>query len=560
MKPVWFDSYPAGVPHAIELPAHESLVTLIDTACRRFATRPAFANFGSGMNFADLDAHADRVTAALLHAFGLRPGDRVGLMMPNMLAYPVVLLAVLRAGGVVVNINPQYTARELRQVIDDADLSLLFVFENALSTVADAAADGAVPPLVVTRIGDLMNWPKSVLINRVARRDAAPPARALEITAFGELLRHERVTMADRPLRAGDDLAFLQYTGGTTGQAKGAMLTHRNVLANVLQVNAWFGPISEPGREVIITALPLYHIYALTANCLSFLSIGGLNYLITDPRNLNTFIREVRRTRFTAMTGVNTLFRALLEHPGFDRLDFGQLKLTSGGGMAVHRVVAERWQTVTGKAIAEGYGLTEASPVVTANRFDVDGFTGSIGLPVPSTEISLRDENNDEVASGEPGELCVRGPQVMQGYWRRPEETRATLDADGWLHTGDIATIDERGYLRIVDRKKDLVIVSGFNVYPNEIEDVVAAHNGVREVAAIGIPDARSGESLRLVVVRSAQGDDRHGLDEAALIDWCRERLAGYKVPRSVRFADELPKSNIGKVLRRAVREKWGAP
>ncbi len=554
MEKIWLKSYPDTVPHTVDPSQHASLVALVDLACREFAERPAFANFGVSMSFAELDRAAEGFAAYLQSFAGVEPGARVALMMPNMLAYPVALIGVLRAGGVVVNTNPQYTARELATQLADSGAHVLVVFENALDTVAGIIEDFPDLRIVVTRIGDFMPWAKGMLINRMARRRAERKVPALPASVpMIEAVERGLAARLTRPALGGDDLAFLQYTGGTTGRAKGAMLTHRNIVANILQVNAWFGPHTARGEEIIITALPLYHIYALTANCFAFLSQGGLNYLITDPRNLKTFIKEMKRVRFTSITGVNTLFNALLQHPDFAGIDFSALKFSSGGGMAVQRAVAEQWQALTGNVLAEGYGLTESSPVVTVNRFDVDTFTGCIGLPVPSTEIRLLDEHGRPLGIDEPGELCVRGPQVMQGYWNNAEETARVLDDEGWLRTGDIAVMRDDGYLRIVDRKKDLIIVSGFNVYPNEIEDVAVAHPGVSEAAAIGVDDEKSGEAVRLVVVRA---DDDLTRDD--LLTWCRERLTGYKVPRSVVFVDALPKSTIGKILRREVRERYG--
>lgn len=529
---------------------------MCDEACRVYAGRPAFGNYGSLLSFGQLDEKARAFAAWLQHACGLQPGERVALMMPNVLAYPVALLGALRAGAVVVNTNPLYTPRELDHQLNDSGARVVVAFENSLGVLEAVRASTSVEHVVVVRIGDLMSRPKAFLFNRFSRRRAPAPIPKVE----GALRFLDAVTAGrELPFRAprigGDDLAFLQYTGGTTGRSKGAMLTHRNIVANIAQMVAWFGDHAEPGKEIVVTALPLYHIYALTANCFAFLTQGGMNYLITDPRDVGSFVKELRRVPFTAITGVNTLFNMLIQHDGFESVDFGALKYASGGGMAVQRSVAERWQAITGHVIAEGYGLTESSPVVTANRFDLETFTGSIGLPVPSTDVRILDEDGRELGFDVPGELCVRGPQVMRGYWNNPEDTAAVLDADGWLRTGDIATMDAQGYLRIVDRKKDLILVSGFNVYPNEIEDVAVSHPGVVEACAIGLPNAKSTESVKLAAVRSDPA-----LTAEALVEWCRERLAAYKVPRDVEFVDELPKSNVGKILRREVRERYGRP
>ncbi len=551
---IWFASYPPGVPHTIDPARHDSLVSLIDDACREFATRPAFQSQGATLSYGRFDELADAFARYLVDTCRVAPGDRVALMMPNMLAYPVALLGVLRAGGVVVNVNPLYTAHELVHQLDDAGARVLVAYEGVLATVTSAQAKLALEHVVVARMGDFMPWPRRQLVDFFASRRSegrgVPPAGAASLRAA---VRSGARSAAGLPRPSLDDLAFLQYTGGTTGRAKGAMLTHRNIVANVLQVTSWFAADTVRGGEIMVTALPLYHVYALTSNCLGTIAVGGLNCLIADPRDLDTFVRTLSRLPFTSMTGVNTLFAALLDHPGFAQLDFSHLKFTSGGGMAVQRVVAERWHAVTGSVLAEGYGLTEASPVVTVNRFDVSTFSGSIGLPVPSTEIRIKATPDVDAAIGEPGELCVRGPQVMRGYWNNPAETAAVLDDDGWLHTGDIARIEADGYLYLVERKKDVILVSGFNVYPNEIEDIVAAHPGVREVAAIGVPDARSGEAVRLIVVAAEPAPDA-----AALIAWCREHLTGYKVPRSVVFAEALPKTPVGKILRRELRERYG--
>ena len=552
MDPIWLKSYPSDVPATIDEHAYPSLAALCDAACQEFADRPAFGNYGSQMSFAELDRQARAFAGYLQAHCGIVRGDRVALMMPNILAYPVALLGVLRAGGVVVNTNPQYTPRELKAQLSDAGARAIVIFEQSLATLR--ATGTALEHVIVAHLGDCMPRAKGFLFNRAARRRAhTATVDMAEAIPFMRALESGAQAGFAAPAIADSDLAFLQYTGGTTGRSKGAMLSHGNVTANILQVVAWFGGRAERGREIIITALPLYHIYALTGNCFAFMALGGMNYLITDPRDLRSFIKELKRIPFTTISGVNTLFNALLSHPDFTSVDFSHLKFTSGGGMAVQRDVAERWQAVTGCVLAEGYGLTEASPVVAINRFDVSTFTGCIGLPVPSTECKIVDDSGAELAAGIAGELCVRGPQVMQGYWNSPEESANVL-RDGWLHTGDIALIQEDGYLRIVDRKKDMILVSGFNVYPNEIEDVAVAHPGVHEAAAIGVPDDKSGEAVKLVVVRADPA-----LDADSVLDWCRERLTAYKRPRSVVFVDELPKSNVGKILRREVRELHGS-
>jgi long-chain acyl-CoA synthetase len=551
----WLASYAPGVPATIDPDSYRGVAELLAEACAKHAKRRALGCLGSFLTYAELARASAGFAAYLVHACAVVPGQRVALMMPNTLAYPVAMLGVLRAGAVVVNVNPQYTARELAHQLADSGASVLVVFEHALATYAEAAADYAVAHVVVTRVGDLMPPAKGWLIDRLvawrARRRPRVSIKGVRLPRALALATRER---PPSPAAAPDALAFLQYTGGTTGRAKGAMLSQRNIVANILQVRAWLGDLRGADDEIVITALPLYHIYALTANCLSTLSEGGLVYLIVDPRDLDGFVRELKRVRFTAVSGVNTLFNALLGHPRIGEVDFSSLRVSNGGGAAVHSAVASAWHARTGSAIAEGYGLTEASPVVTVNRLDRAQFTGSIGLPVPSTECRIVDEQGVELGFDMPGELIVRGPQVMQGYWKQPAETRAVLDADGWLRTGDIAIMAPDGSLRIVDRKKDLILVSGFNVYPNEIEDVIAKHAGVAEVAVIGIADARSGEAVRAVVVKR---DARLTAD--ALASWCREQLTGYKLPRSIVFVDALPKSNVGKILRREVRTRFGA-
>lgn len=553
MDKIWLASYPPGVPETIAPPRHQSLVELVDAACREFHDRPALGNFGTQIDYTTLARRSRDVAAYLQAVCGVEPGDRIALMMPNMLAYPVVLLGALRAGATVVNTNPLYTSAELAHMLEDAGVKVLIVFAQALHTVAALPHVHRPAHLIVASLGDCMPRWKGCLFNALAGRRAAgrtaAPASSVKLSTA---LAHGAGLDFIAPTISADKIAFLQYTGGTTGRPKAAMLSHGNIVANVTQVSAWFHDHTERGHEVVITALPLYHIYALTTNCFATLAAGGLVYLITDPRDLKRFVKELSRVPFTTMTGVNTLFSALLDHPDFAQLDFSRLKFTSAGGMAVQRVVAERWQAVTGCVLAEGYGLTEASPVVTVNRHDVDTFTGSIGLPVPSTEIAIIDEDGRELGVEEAGELLVRGPQIMHGYWNDDSETTRVLDADGWLHTGDIARIDSAGYLYLVDRKKDVIVVSGFNVYPTEIEDVVVAHPGVREAAAIGEADTHSGESVCLVVVRADPT-----LTEEDVVRWCRERLTGYKIPRRVAFADALPKSPVGKILKRDLRERY---
>lgn len=550
MERIWQKSYPPGVPAEIEMDGVTTLVSVVRDSCRRYADKTAYISMGKSIRYAELD-RLTRDFAAWLHANGLGHGDRVALMMPNLLQYPVCLFGALRAGCVVVNCNPLYTAHELQHQLADSGARAIVVADNFAATLQNALAGTAVERVVVTSIGELLGPVKGRLVDFVVRR-------VKRLVPAWSLPRSIRLRDALRAGRAAPfaevdldqrDLACLQYTGGTTGAAKAAMLTHGNLVANLSQAYAWVRPLVTEGRECIVTALPLYHIFALTANCLTFMKMGASNLLILNPRDIPGLIKEMRKVPFSAFTGVNTLFNALLNHPDFARLDFSRLRLTMGGGMAVQRSVADRWQAVTGRSLAQAYGLTETSPAVTINPLDVKVFTGSIGLPVPSTELSIRDDEGRELGVGESGEICVRGPQVTQGYWKRPDETALVLYADGFLRTGDIGYVDENGYVFLVDRKKDMILVSGFNVYPNEVEDVAALHPGVKEVAAVGVPDERSGEAVKLYVIRKDPG-----LDAETLIAHCRKQLTGYKVPRYVEFRDDLPRTNVGKILRRELK------
>jgi long-chain acyl-CoA synthetase len=551
VEKVWLNSYPEGVPAEIDVDEFQSVVDVFERSVERYGDKPAFSNFGVTITYRELDRHS-RALAAYLQGLGLAKGDRVAVMMPNVLQNPVAIFGILRAGLIVVNTNPLYTPRELEHQLKDSGARAIVIIDNFASTLEAVIARTELEHVVLARMGDMLGLVKGFVVNSVVKyvKKLVPSYSLPHPVSFKTALAQGEKAPYRRPEIGHDDIAFLQYTGGTTGVAKGAMLTNKNVVANLQQASAWLRPATTEGSEIIITALPLYHIFSLTANCLTYMKIGGLNFLITNPRDMEGFVKELRLVPFTTITGVNTLFNGLLNTPGFAELDFSHLRLTIGGGTAVQRAVAEHWKAVTGVSIVEAYGLTETSPGVSINALDIPAYTGSIGLPLPSTEVVVRDDDGVDVALGERGELCVRGPQVMKGYWRQEEATAEVLDADGWLRTGDVAVMDEKGLLRIVDRKKDMILVSGFNVYPNEVEDVVASHPGVLEVGAIGIADERSGEAIKVVIVRKDPT-----LSKADVIEYCRSQLTGYKVPHNVEFRDELPKSNIGKILRRELRE-----
>jgi long-chain acyl-CoA synthetase len=554
MEKIWLKSYPEGVPAEIDLRAHASLKDILENSCERYASLPAFSNMGATLTYAQLDRMSRSFGAYLQASAGLSKGDRVAIMMPNLLQYPVTLFGALRAGMTVVNINPLYTPRELQHQLADSGARAIVVLENFAHTLEQVLERTQVERVLTTRVGDLLSFPMSTITNLVVKYFKGmvpewhiPQAVDLRRALEGGKLEPVEVTQ--------DDVAFLQYTGGTTGVPKGAVLTHGNMVANLEQTAAWIGRNLKEGGETIITALPLYHVFSLTANLLTFLKIGAHNVLITNPRDIPAFVKELKKVEFTVITGVNTLFNALLNAPGIGEINARAMKVAVGGGMAVQRAVAERWKEAFGIPLIEGYGLTETAPIVCANPLDIKEYTGSIGLPLPSTEVSVRDDNNQDVPLGEVGEICVRGPQVMRGYWNKPEETAKVFTADGWLRTGDMGFMDERGFVKLVDRKKDMILVSGFNVYPNEVEDVVMTHPGVLEVAAIAVPDERSGEAVEIVVVKKDPA-----LTEAALIEHCKKQLTGYKVPRKVVFrSDPLPKTNVGKILRRVIKEEEAA-
>ncbi|MBC7656951.1 MAG: AMP-binding protein [Frankiaceae bacterium] len=548
----WLASYPAYVPAQINVDEFPSIVSVLSQACDRFRDNPAFTNLGKTLTYEDVDRLSLRFASYLLNDLKLKKGDRVALMMPNILQYPIAIFGVLRAGLTVVNTNPMYTGRELKHQLKDSGASAIVVLEMFAHTLAEIIGDTPIRQVITTCVGDLLGFPKGPFVNFMLRhvKNAIPDYSLPGAITFNQALARGQDSSLPAVDIRHDDVAFLQYTGGTTGVAKGAMLTHRNLVANMQQSSAWISKDCVPGKEIIITALPLYHIFALTSNCLVFMKFGGLNVLVTNPRDMKGFVKTLATSKFTAITGVNTLFNSLLNEPGFSDIDFSSVHLALGGGMAVQRAVAERWKAVTGVTLVEAYGLTETSPACCMNPLDLPAYNGAIGLPIPSTDCVLKDEEGNLVGQGEVGELCVKGPQVMAGYWQRPEETAKVMDAGGWLHTGDMAKMDEHGFFFVVDRKKDMILVSGFNVYPNEIEDVIAMMPGVLEVASVGVPDEKSGEAVKVVIVRKDPN-----LTAEQVKAFCRENLTGYKHPKVVEFRNELPKSNVGKILRRELRD-----
>ncbi|MBF9234515.1 AMP-binding protein [Microvirga alba] len=551
MERIWLKRYPPGIPAEIDLEEYRSLGELFDISIRKFGPLPAYVSFGTEITYTELERLSRQFGAYLQNVARLDPGARVALMMPNLLQYPVAMFGALRAGYTVVNCNPLYSPRELEHQLKDSGAEAIVIVENFAHVLEQVVGKTQVRHVITTQIGDLLHFPRGHIVNFMVKYvkrmvptwsipNAVPLRTALKKGAGAPW----------SPAKLGpEDVAFLQYTGGTTGVPKGAMLTHRNLIANVQQAYAWLKSFLQEGEETIVTALPLYHVFALTANCLVFFKIGARNVLIANPRDVPGLVQELRKHQFTVITGVNTLFGALLNHPDFAKMDFSHLEFCLAGGMAVQRAVAERWKEATGKPLIEAYGLTETSPAVTINPLDLVDYNGSVGLPVPSTEIAIRDDDGHDLSMGEAGELCVRGPQVMKGYWNRPDETAKVIMADGFLRTGDIATVDQQGFVRIVDRKKDMIVVSGFKVFPNELEGVVMLHPGVLEVGAVGIPDPNTGEAVKIVVVKRDPN-----LTAETLIEHCRKHLTPYKVPKHVEFRTELPKTPVGKVLRRALQ------
>jgi long-chain acyl-CoA synthetase len=549
----WHNSYPEGVPHEINPDEYNSIADILNQSFEKFKDRPSFTCMGKEFTYGELDILSKKFASYLQNDLGLKKGSRVALMMPNILQYPVALFGIMRAGMVAVNANPLYTQRELEHQLKDSGAEAIVIFTNSCHILEKIITKTKVKHVITTSIGDMLGFPKSLIVNFVIKnvKKMVPAWNIAGNIRFNDALAkgdEDKFKTVDITL---DDIAFLQYTGGTTGVAKGAVLTNRNIVANMMQAKAWIKSAIVEGEETIITPLPLYHIFSLTANCFVFSSIGARNVLITNPRDIDGFVKELSKWKFGTITGVNTLFNALLNNQGFRELDFSSLKLTLGGGMAVQKAVAEQWKSVTGQPLIEAYGLTETSPAACMNPLDLKGFNGKIGLPISSTEIKVLDDDENEVPIGEAGELAIKGPQVMRGYWQLDDETAKVMTKDGFFKTGDIGVVDEQGYFKIVDRKKDMILVSGFNVYPNEVEDVVVTHPGVLEAAAIGVPHEKSGEIVKIFIVKKDQA-----LTEADVIEHCRKDLTGYKVPKMVEFREDLPKSNVGKILRKDLRNE----
>lgn len=553
MDQPWINHLPKDVPAEINVEQYSSLVDMFETAVAKYEDQPAFINMGATLTYRKLEERSRAFAAYLQNELKLEKGDRVALMMPNLLQYPIALFGVLRAGMVVVNVNPLYTPRELKHQLIDSGAKAIVVVSNFARTLEEVVEQTPVESVIITSLGDQLSAPKRTLVNFVVKyiKKLVPKYDLPHALSMRDTLSTGRRMQYIKPDVTNDDLAFLQYTGGTTGVSKGAMLTHGNIVANVLQADGAYSPALNDGSEFVVTALPLYHIFALTVNCLLFLHKGSQNLLITNPRDIPGFVAELKKYPFTALTGVNTLFNALVNSDDFSQLDFSRLKLSIGGGMAVQKAVADKWQAITKTRLLEGYGLTEASPLLTCCPYNLDGYNGSIGFPAPSTLIQIRDDDGKVLAQGETGELFGKGPQVMKGYWQRPEETAKVIDTDGWLATGDIGYMDEKGFFYIVDRKKDMILVSGFNVFPNEVEEVVALHPKVIEVAAVGVPNDASGELVKVFVVAKDKS-----LTAEDIIKHCRIHLTGYKVPKLVEFRNELPKTNVGKILRRELRDE----
>jgi len=551
MTKIWHKAYDAGVPFEINPNEYSSINDMLEIGFKKFKSLPAFHCMGTTLTYEEIDHLSQKFASYLQNDLHLQKGDRLAIMMPNILQYPIALFGALRAGLIAVNVNPLYTARELEHQLKDADVKAIVIFANSAHVLEKIVKNTPVKHIMVTQIGDMLKFPKNYIVNFVIKKvKKMVPAYSLPNTLdFKECMLKGDASTFKKPEVKLDDTAFLQYTGGTTGVAKGAVLTHKNIVSNMVQARAWIKNLITDGQEIIITPLPLYHIFSLTANCFIFNSVGALNVLITNPRDIPGFVKELQKWKFTAITGVNTLFNGLLNNEEFKKLDFSHLKVALGGGMAVQKAVAERWRQVTGKPLIEAYGLTETSPAACINPMTLKEYNGYIGVPIPSTEVEIKDDDGKSVPLGEIGEICIRGPQVMAGYYNRPEETAKVMTNDGFFKTGDLGFMTEDGYVKIVDRKKDMILVSGFNVYPNELEDVIVGHPKVLEAAAIGVPDEKSGELVKIFVVKKDES-----LTSEELMKYCREHLTSYKVPKSIEFRTELPKSNVGKILRKDLR------
>lgn len=551
MTKVWHKNYDPGVPQTIDVNEFKNITEILEYGFAKFTSRPAFHNMGTTLTFGQIDTLSRRFASYLQNDLGLQKGDRVAIMMPNILQYPIALFGILRAGLIAVNVNPLYTPRELEHQMKDSGAKAIVLFANSASTLEKVIAQTPIKHVILTQIGDMLNFPKNYIVNFVIKKvkKMVPDYNLPNVIDFKSCLEKGDPAKYKKPVMVHDDIAFLQYTGGTTGVAKGAILSQGNIVANMLQARAWIKNYIADGQEILITPLPLYHIFSLTANCFVFCSVGALNILITNPRDIPGFVKEMKKWKFTAITGVNTLFNGLLNNADFRNLDFSGLKVALGGGMAVQKGVADRWREVTKKPLIEAYGLTETSPAACINPMTLKDYNGYIGLPIPSTDLEIKDDNNQALAIGEVGELCIRGPQVMKGYWMRPEETEKVMTPDGFFRTGDLGFMTPEGYVKIVDRKKDMILVSGFNVYPNELEDVISMNAKVLECAAVGVPDEKAGEAIKVYIVKK---DDT--LTKEEVITHCREQLTSYKVPKYVEFRTELPKTNVGKILRKDLR------
>lgn len=552
MDKIWIKNYQAGIPATIEdqMEKYGSIPDILEESFKNYSNKKAFHCMGKDLTYGEVEQQSRKFASYLENNLGLKKGDRVALMLPNILQYPVALFGILRAGMVVVNVNPLYTPRELEHQMKDSGAQAIVIFENACHTLQAVLPKTDIKFVITTSIGDMLGFPKSLIVNFVIKhvKKMVPDWSIPNTIHFIDALKSADATKFHKPVLTQNDIAFLQYTGGTTGVAKGAVLLHKNIIANICQARAWLSPAIKNGEEIIISPLPLYHIFSLTVSCI-FVTVGGLNVLITNPRDMPGFVKELKKWKFTVITGVNTLFNGLLNNPDFKDVDFSSARICLGGGMAVQKAVAEKWKKITGKTLIEAYGLTETSPAACVNPLNIPAYNGFIGLPISSTEVVIKDDFDKTLAIGEIGEICIKGPQVMPGYWKRDDETAKVMTADGFLKTGDIGIMNEDGFVKIVDRKKDMILVSGFNVYPNEIEDVVSQHPKVFEVAAIGVPDEKTTEAIKLFIVKKDES-----LTAEEIIKYCRENLTNYKIPRHVEFRTELPKTNVGKILRKDLK------